>query len=106
MFASVTQRLGIPFELVKESPDALLKDRVPGVAILVKRVLHMRNGKDRGNARHAELTQGHPQLHCGAHAAESARRITNDGRRSKEILLEEMIQQVLQRWRNAMIVFP
>jgi hypothetical protein len=44
----------------------------------------------------AELAQGHAQLHRRAHAAKGAGRIANDGRGAKEILLEEMIEQIFR----------
>ena len=63
------------------------------------------NRQQARNTRHAELRQGHAQLHRRAHAAETAGRVTDDARRPPEILLEKMVEQVLERRRNAVIIF-
>ena len=47
----------------------------------------------------------HTQLHRGPHPAELTGRIPDNGRRSKEVFLEEIVEQVLQAERNSMIVF-
>src|SRR5712675_1349374 len=91
--APAAQRFGVPFEFVEEPADTLLNNRLLGAAIVVEGVLHMRNREDRGDARHAELSQGHAQLHRRAYAAKSASRIGNNGRGPEEIFLEEMIKQ-------------
>ena len=48
MFASSTQRLGVPFEFVEEPADAPLEDRMLGAAAVVERVLHIGDGKIEG----------------------------------------------------------
>src|SRR5713226_4619388 len=98
------QRLGIPFELGAEATDALLQGRSIGTTGDVERVLHVRHREEGGNAGHTKLGQRHAQLHGGAHAAERARRIGDDGRGAEEILFEEMVEHVLERRRDAVIV--
>jgi hypothetical protein len=46
----------------------------------------------------------HAQFHCGPNPAELAGRVTDDCRWSEEILLEEMVEEVLQAGRDAVIV--
>src|SRR5713226_6912326 len=104
VLARLLQRLGVPFELGDEAADALLECRVVGVAGDVESVLHARHREERGDAGHTELGQRHAQLHGGTHAAERARRVGDDGRGAEEILLEEMVEHVLERRRDAVIV--
>src|SRR5207244_12503226 len=55
-------------------------------------------------ARQAVLGERQPQLHCGPNPAELAGRVTDDCRWSEEILLEEMVEEVLQAGRDAVVV--
>jgi hypothetical protein len=103
--ARLPQRLGVPFELAKKPLAAPFKRGVGRVARWRERILHTRDRQQRGNTRHAELSERHTQLHRGPHPAELTGRITDNGRRSKEVFLEEMVEQVLQAGGNTMIVF-
>src|SRR5207237_3802569 len=98
------QRLRIPEELVEEA-IAGAGDAFVARAILAERLADARDRQQARHARHAHFGQAHAQLHRRADAAEGAGRVADDAGRPPEILLEEMIEQVLQRRRDAVIIF-
>src|SRR5689334_13857902 len=60
--------------------------------------------QDARDTRHAEFSQCHAQLHRCANPAKPACRVANDPGRPPEILFQEMVEQVLEGRRDAMII--
>src|SRR6266849_10441813 len=100
-----SQRQRVPLEFGKEALATLLEAGVVRFAGRGERFLDAGNRQQRGDARHAELGERQAQLHCGPNPAELAGRVTDDRRWSEEILLEEMVEEVLQAGRDAVVVF-
>jgi hypothetical protein len=90
--ASRLQRAGVPLQLVEEMRDAPLVVVVDRRAIFAERVLDLRDGKDRGDARHAEFCEYRAQCDGSPHAAEGPCRVTDDRARFVKVLLQEVIE--------------
>src|SRR6185312_72275 len=75
------------------------------LAVLVQCGGDARNRTFAGDRRHAQFRQGGAQGHGGAHAAEHPRRIADNRGGSPEVFLEEVVEQVFQCGRDAVVVF-
>ena len=89
MFASSTQRLGVPFEFVEEPADAPLEDRLLGAAAVVERVLHMGDGEIEGMLGMPSSPKVMRNCIAARTPPKSAGRTAHDGQGPKEIFLEE-----------------
>ena len=98
------QRIRIPLEFVEEAADSGRARRVARRSVVVELILHLRQRLNRGNARHSEFGEGGAKLHRRAHATEGAGGVTGDSGWPPEPLFEKVIQNVLQRRRDAVIV--
>ena len=96
---------GIPLELSRKPREPAVERAVARGAVLLQHGLDTGDREQAGNARHAELAQHRPQLHRCPDTAELARRVTDDCGWAPEILFEEVIEQVAQCGRDAVIVF-
>ena len=102
--ASLPEGAGIPFQLVEEPDDPAGIGLVARGAVFVEGVLDLGDGEERRDARSPQLAEHGAQLHRGPDAAEGTRRIADDRGGAEEIFLEEMVEQVRERRRDAVIV--
>jgi len=98
------QRFGVPLELRGKPIESPARAGRELVALFVERRPDPRHRERARDARHAELAEQRLEVNGGPYAGELPARIRHDGRGPEEVLLEEVIQQIGEGRRKAVVV--
>src|SRR5688572_15638588 len=98
------ESLGVPLQLAREASEPSFPCSVQRHTLLVEGLLHLRHRQRAGDTGHPHFCDHFAQHDGRARTAEHPRRVRHDRRRPPEILFEEMIEQVRERGRNAVVV--